>query len=68
MFWNKKPLNSEEYLKLRKEIEEVKVKLESYKLDLDLHKKKLRVKANLEQEETKDIYNGMLLPEDGYPE
>lgn len=65
MFWKKKkPIQSDEYLKLSREIEDIKVKLEAYKLDLDLHKKKLRVRAKLEDpEEEKDIYSGVLLPE-----
>lgn len=65
MWWNKKKLESKEYLDLLKEIESIKVKLEAYKLDLDLHKKKLRSRSNLDEKEdqTKDIYSGMLLPE-----
>jgi len=59
-----KRLDSKEYIKLFSMIEELRIRIETIKLDLDLHKKKLRSKAKVdEKEETKDIYNSVLLPE-----
>lgn len=63
--WFKK-LNSEEYLLLHKRIEELRITMESLKLELELNKQKLRKRANLDEKDTpKDIYSGVLLPEDG---
>ena len=66
MFWKKKKLDSEEYLALFRIINELKLKLETLDLEFKLYKKKIRSKAGLDQEkedQTKDIYSGMLLPE-----
>lgn len=66
MFWNKK-IKSEEYLELKKEIDKIRISLETLDIEVKLYKKKLRSRAALDQteEETKDIYNGMLLPDNG---
>ena len=68
MFWNKKKdLESEEYKKLNREITIIKQDIERLDLDLLLWKKKLKGiklgKEDLKEDETKDIYNGVLLPE-----
>lgn len=68
MFWKKKKdLESEEFKKLNREIIIIKQDLERLDLDLLLWKKKLKGiklgKEDLKEDETKDIYNGVLLPE-----
>lgn len=64
MFWNKKHLDSKEYNKLLAMIEEQRIKLEAYKLDVELYKRKLRIKSKLDpEEETQNINNSVLLPE-----
>jgi len=65
LFWNKK-VNSDEYIELHKRIEVLRIFVESLKLELELNKKKLRTRAKLDETDTpKDIYSGVLLPEDG---
>lgn len=52
MFWHKKQIQSEEYLKLYSEIEKLRIKVEMMELSLDLTKKKLKIKKGIiEQEE-----------------
>jgi len=63
--WFKK-IDSEEYLKLHKRIEELRITIEALKLELQLYKNKLRGKVKIEETDTaKDIYNGALLGENG---
>jgi hypothetical protein len=58
MFWSKKikNLGSEEYLTLYKLLEALRIQFETLKLDLDLHKKKLRVRANIDKEEEESTF------------
>ncbi len=68
MFWKKKKdLESEEFKKLNREIIIIKQDLERLDLDLLLWKKKLKGiklgKEDPKEDQTKDIYSGMLLPE-----
>ena len=55
-------LKSSEYLTLLQKIEELRVKYESLKLDVELYKQKLRVKKKLEPD-SEDSNRGVLLPE-----
>lgn len=68
MFWTKKKdLESEEFKKLNREITIIKQDIERLDLDLLLWKKKLKGiklgKEDPKEDQTKDIYSGMLLPE-----
>jgi hypothetical protein len=68
VFWKKKKdLESEEFKKLNREIIIIKQDLERLDLDLLLWKKKLKGiklgKEDPKEDQTKDIYSGMLLPE-----
>jgi len=69
MFWIKKTLESEEFRKLFGMLEEQRIRLESLAIEFQLYKKKLKIRAGLEekeeQEETKSINNPMFLPYDG---
>lgn len=72
MFWKSKPLQSEEYLKLFKMVEELRIRMESLQIDLSLAKKKLKIRAGIEkedngsmEEETKSINNPVILPFNG---
>jgi len=53
MFWHKKQISSEEYLKLFAEIEKLRIKIEMMELSLDLTKKKLKIKKGILEEEEK---------------
>ena len=64
MFWTK--IKTAEYLELKKLFENLKLEVESQKLELQLYVKKLKAKKGIseeKEEEQKDIYKGMLLPE-----
>lgn len=65
MFWRKRAIQSKEYLELFEKIEKLRIKLEMFEISLDLTKKKLKVKKGLIDEEEKNIYSGVILPEDG---
>lgn len=54
-------MHSEEYLELLQKIETLRITIEGIKLDLELYKKKLRVKNKLEPEQ--DLSSSVLLPE-----
>jgi len=59
-------LSSKEFETLSKKLVALENKLETLELTLAIYKKKLRVKAGIdEKEEAKDIYNGVLLGENG---
>ena len=51
MFWRKKMLESLEFLKLYKEMQEIRIKVEMMALELDLTKKKLRISKGIPKEE-----------------
>lgn len=61
------PIRSDEYIDLLKRIEKIAVEFESLKLNVELYKKKLKVKSKLleeeEEDKSKDLYNGILLKE-----
>ena len=66
MFWTK--IKTAEYLELKKLFENLKLEVESQKLELQLYVKKLKAKKGIseeKEEEQKDIYKGMLLPDNG---
>jgi len=71
MFWKKKKtIESEEYLKLKTQIEDLKIELRSLKLEFELIVKKLKVKYKIttrdkDPEETEDLLKSILLKEDG---
>lgn len=49
MFWNRK-LGSDEYLKLLKSFEELRIRFEGLVIEFDLIKRKLRIKKGLVEE------------------
>ncbi len=51
MFWIKKTLESAEFQKLYRMLEETRIKVETLDIELQLYKKKLRVKAGIDKEE-----------------
>jgi plasmid rolling circle replication initiator protein Rep len=67
MFWKKKELESEEYLKLKKELAELKIDFKALAMDFDLVVKKLKVKYKISNrdKESEDINSSVLLPDDG---
>lgn len=63
----RKALNSDEYIQLFKTLNELKISIETIKLEFELYKKKVRIKANLDEsdksDKEKDIYNSVIIPE-----
>ncbi len=63
----RKSLNSDEYIQLFKTLNELKISIETIKLEFELYKKKVRIKANLDEsdksDKEKDIYNSVIIPE-----
>lgn len=51
MFWIKKTLESAEFNKLFKMLEETRIKVEMLDVELQLYKKKVKVKAGIAKEE-----------------
>lgn len=65
MFWSKKTIESEEFQKLFAMFNNLRIEIESVKLDVELYKRKLKVKAGLVREEDKkDPFGSVLLPEE----
>jgi len=65
MFWSKKTIESAEFQKLFSLFNNLRVEVESLKLDVELYKKKLKVRAGiLKDEDKKDPYGSVLLPEE----
>jgi len=60
---NKKQMQSGEYLELKKEVDSLRISLESLRLSLDLYQKKLRVRAKLDKEEDEENINKVIIPE-----
>jgi len=54
MFWIKKTLESAEFLKLFKMVEEIRLKVEMMNIDLQLHKQKLSKKAGIKAEQEQE--------------
>lgn len=69
MVWlfSKKPLQSDEYLELKGDIQKLRREVESLNLDLQLYARKLKaakgLKDNSEKEGTETYKNNVLLPE-----
>lgn len=57
MFWHKTNLDSTEYLKLFKMLEEIRISVEMMKLDLELTKQKLRARKGLIDKEEENETN-----------
>jgi ribosomal protein L1 len=63
MFWNKK-IETKEYLELKKEIDKLRIAIETLDIEVKLYKNKLRTRAKIDKdEETQNINNSVLLPE-----
>lgn len=63
IFWKRK-IDSKEYLELKKDIERLKILLESLEIEVKLYKQKLRTRAKIDSDEKeKDFNNSVLLPE-----
>ena len=63
MFWNKK-IKTEEYLELKKEIDKLRIAIETLDIEVKLYKNKLKSRARIDKdEETQNINNSVLLPE-----
>lgn len=69
MFWLKKTIESEEFRRLFNMFENLRIEVESLKLDVNLYKNKLSKRAGIKTKEEedevkdpKDPYNGVLLP------
>lgn len=60
-------IESEEFRKLFNMFENLRIEVESLKLDVNLYKNKLSKRAGIykeeEEEKPKDAYNGVLLPD-----
>ncbi len=69
MFWTKKTLESEEFRKLFAMYEELRIRHETLALEVQLYKKKLKMRAGIEKEEEKEEGKGInttvLLPDNG---
>jgi len=64
MFWSKKTIESEEFQKLFTMFNNLRIEVESVKLDVELYKKKLKMRAGLiKEEDKKDPFGSVLLPE-----
>lgn len=66
MFWNKKTLQSNEYLELKGDIQKLKREVESLNLDLQLYARKLKAAKGLKDKPETDnesYKNNVLLPE-----
>ncbi len=63
MWWIKK-INSKEYLQLKKEIDLLRISVETLDIEVKLYKQKLRSKAKIDYDDKeKDFNNSVLLPE-----
>jgi uncharacterized protein YlxW (UPF0749 family) len=64
MWFRKKNLETKEYLELKKEIDKLRIAIETLDIEVKLYKNKLRSRAKIdESDNTKDINNSVLLPE-----
>ena len=64
MWFRKKNLETKEYLELKKEIDKLRIAIETLDIEVKLYKNKLRSRAKIDEtESTKDINNSVLLPE-----
>jgi hypothetical protein len=69
MFWSKKTIESEEFQTLFKKFENLRIEVESVKIELALYKNKLHKKAGIkmkedeeEEEKPQDPFKNMLIP------
>lgn len=63
-----KKLNSSEFIELKTALESLKIQFKSLELELELVIKKLKFKykiSNKDPEETQDLKNSVLLPDNG---
>ena len=70
MFWSKKTLESAEFIKLFKMVEETRIKVEMMAIELDLTKKKLKIAKGIpdKEEETETNKNpSIFLSPNGTP-
>jgi len=70
MFWQKKNLDTREYLELKKDLGALRIETQSLKLELDLILSKLKfkykiTKRDLKEEQSEDLNNSVLLPDNG---
>jgi len=65
--WGKKKLSTPEYLELKKELETLKIQLNSLTLDLELYVKKLKLSKGIRKlnDESEDLSNSVILKSDG---
>ena len=64
MWFRKKNLETKEYLELKKDIDKLRIAVETLDIEVKLYKNKLRSRAKIDEtESTKDINNSVLLPE-----
>lgn len=62
--FTKKNIETKEYLELKKEIDKLKIAIETLDIEVKLYKNKLRSRAKIDKdEETQNINNSVLLPE-----
>jgi ribosomal protein L1 len=63
LFFHKK-IETKEYLELKKEIDKLRIAIETLDIEVKLYKNKLRTRAKIDKdEETQNINNSVLLPE-----
>ena len=67
IMWGKKKLSTPEYLELKKELETLKIQLNSLTLDLELYVKKLKLSKGIRKlnDESEDLSNSVILKSDG---
>jgi len=70
MWFQKKNLDTREYLELKKDLGALRIETQSLKLELDLILSKLKfkykiTKRDLKEEQSEDLNNSVLLPDNG---
>lgn len=64
MWFKKTKIETKEYLELKKEIDKLRIAIETLDIEVKLYKNKLRTRAKIDKdEETQNINNSVLLPE-----
>lgn len=64
MWFKKTKIETKEYLELKKEIDKLRIGIETLDIEVKLYKNKLRTRAKINKdEETQNINNSVLLPE-----